>query len=67
MLRPKTGISTRRPAINAADSSNEQKDNIGIRWTHITQALTPATCERGYSPLQITKEDPTVIYPMMPL
>jgi hypothetical protein len=41
--------------------SNEQKDNIGIRWNDITQAPMPATCGRGYSPLRITKEDPTVI------
>ena len=53
--------------MTAAESSNDQKDNIGIRWKHITQAPTPAACGRCYSPLRITKEDPTVICPTMPL
>ena len=48
--------------MTSAESSNEQKDNIGIRWNHTTQAPTPAACGRGYSPLRITKKGPAVIF-----
>ena len=50
-----------------AESSNERKDNIEIRWNPITQAPTPVARGKGYSLLQITKDDPTVICPNMPL
>ena len=66
-LRLRTGTSTWSPAMTSAESSNEQKDNIGISWNHISQVQVPAACGRGYSPLRITKEDPSVICPTMPL
>ena len=48
---------------NSAESSNEQKDKIGIKWYHITQSPTPASSGRGYSPLRITKGRPNFDLP----
>ena len=55
----RTGISTRSPATTSTESSNKQKDNIGIMWNHITQALTPAGCGRGDSPITDCKGKPS--------
>ena len=44
--------------MTSAETTNEQKDKMGIRSNHNTP--TPASCGRGYIPLLITKEDPTL-------